>query len=312
MTFYISTWPSLRLFAALRREPVAKCSGHGCRCTLLLRAHRATCGSAEPFTLWCTAEACTVRHRPEHACNSASEPHHGSRVQLRDPRFVNAEPNANLFHGQSFFVIKIDNRPFAFRQAHERRGKKVSLFAAVTLLKRIITLNGREVFLVDPLVVLVRNPRGCAFKSNPLQFGNTGMPLPQSQPQRHSHFRVFRWTAEPAFKVLAGGLNLLHPPSHVAGRMVLAPQRIKDGSSNPMASVTLNGHPFGRVKLSDRVNQTYGPVTDQIIQFHVRGKVYPQPDSNSLHQRQQLHHHVVAAAPIMRRVSALRCVLPSC
>jgi hypothetical protein len=227
-------------------------------------------------------------------------------MKLRNPRFINAKPEADLLHRQAIFIVESNDRAFAVRQTVKRAGKKFILLPFVTQGKRVLVPRGRQVFLIHAPDELLRYPRPGSLKADPPQFGYPHVPFVQGQPHRFGHFGIFGRAPQSALKGLAGGLHLLNPSPHVTRSIVLVAQRVQNRSANSVARVNLNGHAFGRVKLPDGIDQAHGPVADQVIQFDVRGKPSPHLQRHALDQRQQFHNKVVCTAPVVRRPAALR------
>lgn len=81
--------------------------------------------------------------------------------------------------------------------------------------------------------------------------------------------------------------------------MVLVSQRIQYRPANPVPSVALNRDALGRIKFSDCIDQPYGTITHQIIQFDVRRKTSAKLQSYALDKRQQSHHQIIGGIRIM-------------
>src|SRR5690348_3732111 len=246
-----------------------------------------------------------IRPQANHVGHPAAESQYGARVELRNARFVDAEPGADLLHSQRAFVVKRDDGALAFVQAAERARKQVSLFAAVTPLIGTVILRGRQVVFIHTLAAVRQKARPRPFKSEPLQLGRPLVPAIEPYSHRPGHLCRFRRAPQAPFKSLTGGFHFLDTTPHVPRSVVLVAKRIEHGATNAITSIALDGSSLGRIKFADSVDQAHRPVAHQVVKLHVRGQAAAQLEGNPLDQRCELHDQVVGATPSVGRPALL-------
>jgi len=208
----------------------------------------------------------------------------GPRVQLRNPRFVDANLGANLLHRDLVVVVEAEDALVARRQRRDRHAHAVANLAllAETIRRRALgrRQHGRQRRLVGPLGR--RERRGRFDRVDPHD-GATELCLVGAHARRQVRQR--RLAAHLAAQLLPRGLEFSPHATHAA-RPRIPPERVDHGPTNTPLRECLELDPATLVEAVRGVHQAQDPILHQVVDLDGVGHGRRDTPRQGLHERQ--------------------------